>query len=162
MRRSVAPILAAVLLLFAAVPAVLAAKPSVETFVDEGSFLIDCGTFTLTETYRQTGRVTERFDANGDLASVSIHNAFSGVIEGNGSSLRLADRAHWNVRLSIGADGETVRQTGLVYRFQIPGVGLIAHDAGQITFHADGSVTIKGPHDIFDQGLEPVICPLFE
>ena len=85
-----------------------------------------------------------------------------GVIEGNGSSLRLSDRAHWNVKVSVGADGETVRQTGLVYRFQIPGVGLIAHDAGQIIFHPDGSVTVNGPHDIFDLGLEPVICPLFE
>jgi hypothetical protein len=162
MRRSVASILGALLLMFSAASATLAAKPAVETFVEEDTFQIDCGTFALTETYRQTIRVTSRFDDNGDVASAGIHASFYGVITGNGSTLRLADPAHWNVKQTFSTEGVTEQQTGLVYRFRIPGVGLIAHDAGNITFHADGSVTVKGPHDVFDEGLENLICPLFE
>jgi hypothetical protein len=36
------------------------------------------------------------------------------------------------------------------------------HDVGVITFLPDGSVETKGPHDVWDNGLEALICPLFE
>ncbi len=78
------------------------------------------------------------------------------------ASSRLSDPGHWTDFVTFGPDGETVRQVGLLYSIRVKGQGLILHDVGSITFFPDGSVVIKGPHDVFDNGLEPLICPLFE
>ena len=75
----------------------------------------------------------------------------------------LADRAHYtNIITAAPGDALTVRQVGLLYNYHVPGIGLVAHDVGSITFFPDGSVEFKGPHDVFEDGLEPLICELFE
>ncbi len=63
---------------------------------------------------------------------------------------------------STPGDVLTVRQVGLLYNIHVPGQGLVAHDVGSITFFPDGSVDFNGPHDVFENGFEPLIWELFE
>ena len=87
---------------------------------------------------------------------------FDGTITAPGSTLRLSDVGRFTSFIDFGQDGITERQVGIVYKFSAPGLGVVAHDVGQITFFPDGSVETKGPHDVWDNGLEALICPLFE
>lgn len=159
MRRGLVSVAGALVLLWAMLGTAHAAGPSRTTFVDEGAFEIDCGTFTLHETYQDKITVLEWLDSSGGFVKAQVHHAFSGTIQGPGGILRLSDPGHWTDFI----DGDGVRQVGLLYRLIVPGVGLVAHDAGVIGFDAEtGEVTIiRGPHDVFVEGLEALICPLF-
>jgi len=130
------------------------------TFVEEGSFDIECGAFTLHETYRDRIAVLEWLDGDGEFVRAQVHHSWTGTIEGPGGVLRLSDPGHWTDFI----DAESVLQVGLVYNLIVPGMGLIGHDTGLIGFDAEsGEVSIiRGPHDVFDQGLDALICPLCE
>lgn len=160
MRRGLASLTGALVLLGAMLGTAQAAAPIRTTFVDEGEFSIDCGTFTLLETFRDRMTVMEWLDSNGAFVKAQVHHSWTGTIEGPGGIVRLSDPAHWTDFF----EGDGVRQIGLVYRFVVPGVGLVGHDAGIIGFDGEtGDVTIiRGPHDVFDRGLESLICSLFE
>ncbi len=162
MHRTIRAALAALALTAILATPALAAKPLVETFDESGSFTIPCGTVTLVEEYRQSATVTTWFDGNGDVTRGHAKVRFDGTITAPGSTLRLSDVGRFTSFIDFGPDGATERQVGLVYKFSAPGLGVVAHDVGQIIFHPDGSVETKGPHDVWDNGLEALICPLFE
>lgn len=162
MRRFSLSALAAIALMVALAGPAMAGKPSKVTFVDEGSFSIDCGTFSLLSTYTDRITVKEWTDSSGAVTRLQAHHSYRGTITGPGGILELSDPGNFTDFVTFGPDGETVRQVGMVYKLIAKGHGLIAHDVGVITFHADGSVTTQGPHDVWDNGLEALICPLFE
>lgn len=162
MRRTIRAAIAALTLTAVFATPALAGKPLVETFEESGTFPIQCETMTLLETYSQTVVVKTWLDANGDVTRGHARLRFDGTITGPGSTLRLSDVGRFTSFLDVDLDGETTRQVGLVYKFSAPDLGVVAQDVGIITFFPDGSVETKGPHDIWDNGLETVICPLFE
>lgn len=162
MTRSIRAALAALTLSVVFAAPALAAKPLIETVEETGTFTIPCETVTLVEEYSQSVQVTTWLDGNGDVARGHARVRYDGTITAPGSTLRVSDVGRFTSFISYGPDGPTVRQVGLVYKFSAPGLGVIAHDVGVITFFPDGSVETKGPHDIWDNGLESVICPLFE
>ena len=162
MRRTIRAALAALALTAVIASPAAAAKPLVETFEESGTFEIPCGTVTLVETYSQTAVVTTWLDANGDATRGHARVRFDGTITAPGSTLRLSDVGRFTSFIDFGPDGATERQVGLVYKFSAPGLGVVAHDVGSLTFFPDGSVEVKGPHDVWDNGLETLICPLFE
>ena len=162
MQRTIRAALAALALAAAFATPALAAKPLVETFEESGTFLIPCGTVTLVEEYSQSVVVTTWLDANGEVTRGHARLRFDGTITAPGSTLQLSDVGGFTSFIDFGPDGPTERQVGLVYKFSAPGLGVVAHDVGVITFLPDGSVETKGPHDVWDNGLETLICPLFE
>ncbi len=162
MRRSIRAALAALALLAVVATPALAAKPLVETFEESGTFEIPCGTVTLIEEYHQSVVVTTWLDANGDMTRGHARLRFDGTITAPGSTLELSDVGSFTSFIDFGPDGPTERQVGLVYKFSAPGLGVVAHDVGVLAFLPDGSVEVKGPHDVWDNGLEALICPLFE
>lgn len=160
MHRTIRAALAALALTAIAATPALAAKPLVETFDESGTFPIPCGTVTLVEEYSQSATVTTWLDANGGVTRGHARVRFDGTITAPGSTLRVSDVGRFTSFISF--DG-TERQVGIVYKFSAPGLGVVAHDVGQITLFPDGSdPEIKGPHDVWDNGLEALICPLFE
>ena len=161
MRRMVAAALVAVALLAMLAAPAMAGKPTKETFIDESSFEIVCDGFVLQETYRDRVIVMTWSDRNGNPVRIQAHHSWTGTISGPGGILQLNDPGHWTDFITIGPNGDTVRQVGVIYTYIVKGHGLLAHDVGQITFHPDGSVTTKGPHDVFEQGIESIVCPLF-
>ena len=162
MRRTIRATTAALALLAVVATPALAAKPLVATFDESGSFPIPCGTVTLVEEYRQSVVVTTWLDGNGEVTRGHARLRFDGTITAPGSTLQLSDVGSFTSFIDFGPDGPTERQIGLVYKFSAPGLGVVAHDVGVITFLPDGSVETTGPHDVWDNGLESLICPLFE
>ena len=162
MHRTIRAALAALALTAIAAAPAFAAKPLVETNDETGTFLIPCGTVTLVEEWSQSVVLTTWLDRNGDATHAHARVRFDGTITAPGSTLRLSDVGRFTSFLEFGQAGMTERQVGIVYKFSAPGLGVVAHDVGQITFLPDGSVETKGPHDVWDNGLEALICPLFE
>jgi len=162
MNRTIRAALAALALTAIAATPALAAKPVVETNEESGTFLIPCGTVTLVEEWSQSVVLTTWLDGNGDATRAHAKVRFDGTITAPGSTLRLSDVGRFTAFLAFGQDGMTERQVGIVYKFSAPGLGVVAHDVGQITFFPNGSVETKGPHDVWDNGLEALICPVFE
>ncbi len=162
MRRVVTAALATLALSAALAGPAFAGKPVIEPFEFSGAFDINCGTFTLHEEFTAGGTTKTWLDANGDPTRMQVHNWFKGTITGPGGVLTLSDPGHWTDFFTFGPDGITVRQAGQIYNIHVKGQGLILHDVGSITFLPDGSVVVKGPHDVWENGLEALICPLFE
>ena len=162
MRRTIRAATAALALLAVLATPALAAKPLVETFEESGAFPIPCETVTLVEEYNQSVVVTRWFDADGDMTRGHARLRFDGTITAPGSTLELSDVGSFTSFIDFGPDGATERQVGVVYKFSAPGLGVVAHDVGVISFVPDGSVETRGPHDVWGNGLESLICPLFE
>ena len=163
MRRTIQAAMAALALLAVVATPALAAMPLVETVDESGTFLIPCETVTLVEEWSQSVVLTTWLDGNGEATRAHARVRFDGTITAPGSTLRLSDVGRFTAFLDFGPEGVTERQVGMVYKFSAPGLGVVAHDVGQITFFPDGSdPEIKGPHDVWENGLEPLICPLFE
>jgi len=162
MQRTIRAALAAFALIAVFATPALAAKPVVQTFEESGTFTIACGTVTLVEEYRQSFVVTRWLDENGDMTRGHARVRFDGTITGPGSEIRLSEQSRFTSFIDFGADGRTIREVGLQYKFSAPGLGVVAHDVGVLAFLPDGSVEVKGPHDVWDNGLEALICPLFE
>ena len=141
-----------------------ATPPTVEKFHDEISFDIDCGTFLLHEDAVVDDRVTTFFDQAGNPTRVQIHERFVGVIT-NPEGETFRDPGHFNVSIDLAGtpddeSDDTVTIAGMFFAITVPGVGIVAQDTGLITFNPDGSVEIHGPHEVFVQGLETLICPV--
>ena len=162
MNRTIRAALAALALTAIAATPALAAKPLVETNEESG-------TFTHPVRDRYPGRGVEPVGRPDDLArrqrrrdtrpcprALRRHDHRT-RIDAPTVGRRSVHQLH-----GLRADGTTERQVGIVYKFSAPGLGVVAHDVGQITFFPDGSVETKGPHDVWDNGLEALICPLFE
>ncbi len=162
MHRTIRAALAALTLMAIVAAPVAAGKPITETFEESGTFTIPCETVTLVEEYSQSVHVTTWLDDNGDMTRGHARLRFDGTITAPGSTLQVSDVGRFTSFIDIGPDGPTVREVGMIYKFSAPGLGVVAHDVGSLTFFPDGSVEIKGPHDVWDNGLESLICPLFE
>ena len=162
MQRSLRAAGAALALLALMATPAMAAKPLVETFEETGSFPIPCGTVTLVEEFRQSVVVTSWLDANGEMTRGHARLRFDGTITAPGSTVRVSDVGRFTSFIAFGPDGPIERQVGLVYKLSTPELGVFAHDVGVITFLPDGSVETDGPHDVWDNGLEALVCPLFE
>lgn len=162
MHRSIRAALAALMLTTVAAGPALAGKPVVAIFEDSGTFTIPCGTVTLVEAYRRSVVVTRWLDEDGHVTRGHARVRFDGTITAPGSTLRLSDVSRFTSFIDFGPEGPTVREVGMSYKFSVPSQGVIAHDVGVLKFLPDGSVETKGPHDVWDNGLESLICPLFE
>jgi len=162
MKRTLSAALTALALMALLTTPAFAAKPLVQTFEESGTFTIQCGTVTLVEEYTQSFVVTRWLDASGDMTRGHARVRFDGVITGPGSTLLLSEQSRFTSFIDFGPDGPTVREIGLQYKFSAPGLGVVGHDVGVLAFLPNGTIEVKGPHDVWDNGLEALICPLFE
>jgi len=134
-----------------------ATPPSVETFHDEGEFLLeDCGTFLLTETFTADVRVTTFFNSQGDAVRATEHVNYVGVITNSLSGNTYPDPGHFQVITDL-TTGETTI-VGLIINIRVPGLGPVALDVGKVIFDANGDVTfVGGPHTVL-LGTAPDPC----
>ena len=72
----------------------------------------------------------------------------------------IRDPGHFTDRFDL-TDG-TIRTAGLIFNIVVPGHGSVAQDVGLIIIEPDGDLVIKGPHEVFEQGIASLLCPLFE
>ena len=163
MTRIIRAALAAVALMTVVASPVFAGKPIVRTIEDSGSQTIRCETVTLVEEYTRSVVVTTWLDDDGNRTRAHARVRVDGTITAPGSTLELSDVGRFTSFVDFEPGGPpTVRDVGMVYKFSAPGLGVVAHEVGVITYFPDGSVETKGPHDVWNNGLEALLCPLFE
>ena len=145
---------------------VSASPPATErhpVFTD--SLDIPCGAFLLHEDLRVHTTSTTFFDRQGLPARLVLHVRIEGTITGpGGRKAQILTRSTDSINLA-GTPGDdeddTTWHRGLVALITIPGRGSVVQDMGLVVRQPDGTLIIRGPHDVFQSGLAPLICPLF-
>ena len=145
------------LLTLTSVTTVFAAKPFVETFHNEGSFVAaDCGSFLALEDFVEDVRVTTFFDNAGNPIQVQVHSNFNGILTNSVTGRTLRDPGHFTILLDL-QEGTTTF-VGLVFGITVPGEGIAVLDAGKVVFDAEGNVIFEGgPHQFLHEG-PALIC----
>ena len=145
------------LLTLTSVTTVFAAKPFVETFHNEGSFIAaDCGSFLAVEDFVEDVRVTTFFDNAGNPIEVQVHSNFDGIITNSVTGRTVRDPGHFTITIDL-QEGTTT-YAGLVFAITVPGEGIAVLDAGKVVFDAEGNVVfVGGPHQFLEEG-PALIC----
>jgi hypothetical protein len=119
-----------------------------QSFDDAGSFDFECPNADLTETFTFHDNSTLMFSADGSIRRIDDHVTFSGVITNNDTGATYRDPSHTLNRFDV--ETGVFTEVGMVYNITIPGQGVVALDAGYLSFDAFGNVTIHGPHQVFE------------
>ena len=148
---------AVTLLTLTSVTTVFAAKPFVETFRNEGSFVAaDCGTFLALEDFVEDVTVTTFFDNAGNPIRVQVHANFNGIITNSETGRTVRDPGHYTITIDLPEGTSTY--AGLVFAITVPGEGIAVLDAGKVVFDAEGNVIfVGGPHQFLEEG-PALIC----
>lgn len=102
--------------------------------------------FSVDVVQDESGTFQVLFDRSGEVSSVVVHTDYRAIISANGHTI--VERDTW--KTIFYPDG-TSRMVGNSVHIQGDGPGLVQHDAGQVVFGSDGSVTaIHGPHPQFE------------
>ena len=132
-----------------------ALEPTVETFHDEGTQSVDCGSFIASGSYQQDVRVTTFYDTAGNPIRDSVFIQFAGTLTNPLNGKTLTDTDSFTVFFDL-QEG-TITGVGLTFHMQIPGSGVAVLDAGRIFVDEEGNVTLTGRQDFHYAG-EAVIC----
>ncbi|HVL96816.1 MAG TPA: hypothetical protein VM266_13235 [Solirubrobacteraceae bacterium] len=135
----------------------------VDRFTDRYEFAIDCADFGAYEFENlvsgvQRVRVVEVSDKEGRLLQTVFHSTLreTNTNSVTGDSIALSGAVHevWD----YAADTRTLN--GKVWMGQRPGDGVLFQDTGRITMTLGtrDATFIAGPHDVFENGLDPLVC----
>jgi hypothetical protein len=139
----------------ASATAVFALEPSIESFHDEGTQSLNCGSFVASGPYQQNVRATTFYDEAGNPIRVSFFIQFTGTLTNPTNDKSLTDTDSFTYIIDLQKGTET--GVGLTFHMQIPGGGVAVLDAGRIYVDEDGNVTLTGRRD-FESGGKEVIC----
>jgi hypothetical protein len=124
--------------------ALAATQPQIFTFLDEGSNLIDCGSFMAREDYSIPTRVIVfSSDPDGNAIYGQAHQDLNGTFINLTTGYSLPEDGHRTVMFDNQAG--TRMLLGLFVRVSIPGGGVAILHSGNLTFGPDG-VTFAGNH----------------
>ena len=146
------------LLTFMSVSTAFAAPPGFSTFHNDGSFTIDCGTFTINEDYFQDGRVTDFFDNAGNPIRELVQVDQNRILTNLATGFTVQAPGHFSFTIDLQTG--VIQQVGLVDRITIPGRGVVVLDTGRLIVDADGNVTFVGPHSHFTSGDDALCAAL--
>jgi hypothetical protein len=100
-----------------------------------------CG-FPISLDFSGQGTFQVFFDAQGNIVRIHVLERVTGMLSANGISLRFM----WSDNQFFDLDG-TVTEVGLVFRYALPGVGVVLMDRGRLSFDGDGELLFEaGPH----------------
>lgn len=154
MKRSGLPLALTVLTLIWFATPCLAAPPQFVTFHFDRDITDTqlCG-FPI-QVHDEGGvRLAFHFDAQGDIEWVNVTTSDYRITmtnPANGISLWTPSPEH------IIETAFDTTNSGLVFRFVLPGVGLLTLDAGLVNFANSGEVTVSGPHMILEGDVTPL------
>jgi hypothetical protein len=122
----------------------LAAKPLIFTFLDTGSNLIDCGSFTAREDFSIPTRVIVfSSDPDGNAIKGQAHQDLSGTFTNLTTGYSLPENANRTIMFDNQAG--TRKMVGLFVRVSIPGGGVVTLHTGNLTIGPE-DVTFAGNH----------------
>ena len=100
-------------------------------------------------------RITEFFNAEGDLTRVAFHESIPDDTYTNSvTATAFTDGAIINIELDL-TEG-TVQEAGLIFKLTIPGGGSVLIEAGTVVydFETEEILHIGGPHQVLDGDFE--------
>ena len=137
---------------------------------DTGNGSICIGAFAATTTYiddglshycgygvqgveNDSGHYTVFFNQAGQFLRAVTHEQVRGAFTNLVTGTTLPYAGDFTDMFTVGTPGDpstiTDQETGQVIKVTVPGLGVVMHDVGNITFAPDGSVVVHGPHDAF-------------
>lgn len=159
-RRSALALLLLALSLALAAP-VLAARPTTEV-VTEDATSVDMDLCGFPITFHDSGsyKITTFYDKAGNPVKSILTNYNDRFIEtatANGKTLL----ANYPTVFITAFPSEAYVQLGLRANYTVPGTGLVALDAGRVSFDASGEVVFEaGPHDLLNGSVD-AFCDYF-
>jgi hypothetical protein len=109
-----------------------------------------CGAFDDVYVGHLDVNVTSTFDKAGNPVTDIVHiSGWETNSRSDMPSVTMTAHRSFTVIYTYATDSE--RDVGNIFTQTAPGEGVLFHDVGFIMFDG-GSVTVHGPHDIFDQG----------
>ena len=101
----------------------------------------ECG-FPISLDFTGQGTFQVFFDAQGNMVRIHALEHITGTLSANGIALGFTGSDNQFFDL----DG-TVTEVGLVFRYALPGLGVVLMDRGRLIFNGDGQVLFEaGPH----------------
>jgi hypothetical protein len=152
--RSVRLLLVSVIALFAVVApqtALAATPPQMFPIHEEGSELIDCGSFTAQRDYDIDQNVTFFYDQTGTWIKLISHFELNDVYTNLSTGFTLLSPGKFTFTL-YPQDGNR-SLAGVLYHITIPGIGIAVIDAGKVRIDEDGVYFSAGPHDPFNDQI---------
>jgi hypothetical protein len=148
-RLAIAAVCATALLALTTVAA--ASPPTHFTDSDDYSGSSACGTFDdLYEGHLEVHGITI-YDSEGNPVRDVVHiTGWERNWRSDQPSVSITAKRNFNVVYTYATDTE--KDVGIIESQTAPGQGVLFHDVGNIQFQGGAVVTVRGPHDVFDQG----------
>jgi hypothetical protein len=147
MKRTIAIVALAIAL--TAASAAFATAPSTESISEPyGPFTQSCGSFEIEYSGTNENRITTYFDQDGNPIRIVAHKQLREIDRNTSSGKTLEVRGNVTIVLDLVSGTETYN--GHLFLSNDPGAGVVIQDVGRITFNPDGSVVVRGPHEVFE------------
>lgn len=138
-----------------AVGVAVAQPPSQSSETVPYSGVQDCGAFEIEYAGTATVHETIYYDEDGNPIRVQIHVRASETDVNTSTNESIDVRGAQTNVIDLVAGTFTIN--GQVFISNQPGQGAVLQDTGRITFNPDGSVVVRGPHEVFDTQSE-IFC----
>jgi hypothetical protein len=136
-----------------AVPAEVSESESGTTFVT------DCGTFDVLDTFQLSASGRLFFDRGGNPIRIVEHVWGSDRLSNSNTGTSLTGTINSGEIVDL-VEGKAT-QNGAVFRIVAPGAGALFVDVGRFVFDfSDGLVFLKGQHQFFDSDFEALCTAL--
>jgi hypothetical protein len=100
-----------------------------------GQVAADCGDFTVLADTVYRGHATLRFDAAGNLVQISAHERFTEILyNSNDPTKSLSSNPQQASNLLVNIANSTEWVAGTIFKFTLPGVGVVLHDVGRLVY----------------------------
>jgi len=138
-----------------AVGAAVAQPPSQSSETVPYAGVQDCGAFEIEYAGTATVHETIYYNGDGNPIRVQIHVRTSETDVNTSTNESIDVRGTQTNVIDLVAG--TFIINGQVFMSNQPGQGALLQDTGRITFNPDGSVVVRGPHEVFETDAE-IFC----
>jgi hypothetical protein len=144
------------------------ANTKVTTVIHDDETFVESGMCPFDITFHEFGtfKGAEYFDNKGfnykTIVTVGHGGPFTITVTAKGTTLTMQNQAA-PVVIMFNADGSRDTETvhGPVFKFTVPGSGVVLLEAGRLTFDGDGNVVFRaGPHQSLDGDFD-AFCAAF-
>ena len=152
--RTARVLLVSIIALFAVImpqTALAATPPQMFPIHEEGSEVIDCGSFAAQRDYDIDQRVTLFYDQTGTWIKLISHIEFNDVYTNLSTGFTLLSPGKFTFTLYPQDDNRSL--AGVLYHITIPGIGIAVLDAGKVSIDENGVSFSAGPHDLGNDAI---------
>jgi hypothetical protein len=107
----------------------------------------DCGAFEIEFEGSATIHETVYFDGNGNPIRIEVHRRISETDVNTSTNASITVRGASTAVIDLVTGTFTLN--GMVFTSNEPGEGVVLQDTGRVVFNPDGSVVVRGPHEVF-------------